>query len=56
MEADIRTDAVSVIGSLYRATVKNGGMRIDIVDVLWHIKAVFIFTQKRRQQVAVYED
>lgn len=56
MGADIRTDAVSVTGLLYCATAKNGGMCIDMGDVLWHIQAVLIFTQKTRQQEAVYED
>jgi len=34
MEADIGTDAVSVTGPLYHATVKNGSMCIYIGDAL----------------------
>lgn len=56
MAVDIRIDSVSVTGSFYHATAKSGGMYIDTGDVLWHIKAVFIFIQNWRQQVAVYED
>lgn len=56
MGADIRTDAVSVTTSLYCVPAKNGGMSIDMGDVLWHTQAVLIFTQKTRQQEAVYED